>query len=309
MKSGKGLFPILLALSLMWGSAYIFMKVSSVEIPPMLLAAFRSSVALPILAGVCIYRRELSINRKTIRDILVVGTLNGWLPNCLATLAISRVSSAEAGIIQSTTPIITGVTAAPLLKGERLSAITVASLVTGFLGVVLVISSASDPAQMGDISGYLLMLCVSACFGIGTVYARWARPSPPALIASGQLVVATLAALALSWGFGEKWSAGWSALTVISVACLGIFSSALPSIIFLIIIAKYQAVKVGAASFLQPIWAILLGVLFLGESIQVMQLAGTVVIIVSVIMITMDLNVSALIQSLRSPTKIVHKDP
>ena len=83
--------------------------------------------------------------------------------------------------------------------------------------------------------------------------------------------------------------------TVISVACLGIFSSALPSIIFLIIIAKYQAVKVGAASFLQPIWAILLGVLFLGESIQVMQLAGTVVIIVSVIMITMDLNVSALI--------------
>ena len=208
MKSGKGLFPILLALSLMWGSAYIFMKVSSVEIPPMLLAAFRSSVALPILAGVCIYRRELSINRKTIRDILVVGTLNGWLPNCLATLAISRVSSAEAGIIQSTTPIITGVTAALLLKGERLSAITVASLVTGFLGVVLVISSASDPAQMGDISGYLLMLCVSACFGIGTVYARWARPSPPALIASGQLVVATLAALALSWGFGEKWSAG-----------------------------------------------------------------------------------------------------
>ena len=307
MNAGKKLLPALMALSLMWGSAYIFLKVSRVDLPPMLLAALRSSIALPLLAIVCVHRREFIMNAKILRDMLIVGTLNGWLPNCLAALAISNISSAEAGILQSTTPIITGVTAALLLKNERLSATTVLSLVAGFIGVILVILSGFNPNTMGDFSGYLLILGVSASFGCGTVYARWAKPKPAALITSGQLLFASIAAFTLSLFLGETWPSEIGSEALLSVLLLGIFSTALPAILFLIIISKHQAVKVGAASFLQPIWAVVLGYFILNEIVQPVQLFGTTIIIISVIMITLEPDISSLFRPMRHAVRTLRR--
>jgi len=66
----------------------------------------------------------------------------------------------------------------------------------------------------------------------------------------------------------------------------GGFCTALPAVLFLVVIARHKAVKVGAASFLQPVWAILLGALFLAETISGVQLLGAAVIAVSVVAIT-----------------------
>ena len=153
------------------------------------------------------------------------------------------------------------------------------------------------------------MLGVSACFGSGTVYARWARPKQPALIASGQLIIAALVALALSRAFGESWSPTWSRKSMLSVVLLGIFSTALPSVLFLTIISKHKAVKVGAASFLQPVWAIILGFIFLRETIQPIQLVGTVIIIISVIMITVDFDIISFAKGLFLQKKSTAKEP
>ena len=273
MSSSKGILPALMALSFMWGSAHIFLKISSEDTPP-------------ILGIVCAYRKELTINRTVIRDMLAIGTLNGWLPNCLAALAITSISSAEAGILRTTTPIITGVSAALLLRDEQLSTRTIISLITGFIGVTLVVSSAFDPSSLGSIEGYLLMLGVSTSFGLGMVYGRWARPEPPALIATGQLLFATLVAFILSWAMGEEWSLNWDGQTTVSILMLGIFSTALPAIVFLTIISKYKAVKVGVTAFLQPVWAVILGYLFLGETILWVQVGGTLIIIFSVLVVS-----------------------
>lgn len=278
-----------MALSFMWGSAHIFLKVSSTDIPPIFLAALRAGIALPLLGIVCAYRREITINKKIIRDMIAIGTLNGWLPNCLAALAITSISSAEAGILRATTPIITGVAAALLLRDEKLTLTTVISLVTGSLGVFFVVSTAFDPDALGSLKGYLLMIGVSASFGLGMVYARWAQPSQPALIATGQLIFATFMAFAISWSLGEDWSLNWSIQSFLAVCFLGVFSTALPAIFFLTIISKYEAVKVGTTALLQPIWAVLLGYLFLSETVQIVQLFGTLVIILSVLSVTNDL--------------------
>lgn len=125
--------PYLIAISLMWGSAYLFLKISSAEIPPFLLAGCRAAIAVPLLLAICAYQRDFAVDAPTLRDMLVIGTLNGWLPNCLAAVAISSISSAEAGILQATTPIITGVLAAALLREEHLSLKTSLCLAGGFI--------------------------------------------------------------------------------------------------------------------------------------------------------------------------------
>ncbi|MGB0371968.1 MAG: DMT family transporter [Opitutales bacterium] len=309
MTAGKGIFPALMALSFMWGSAHIFLKVSSTDIPPILLAALRAGIALPIMGIVCAYRREITLNKKVVRDMLAIGTLNGWLPNCLAALAITSISSAEAGILRATTPIITGVGAALLLRDEKLTLTTIISLVTGSLGVFFVVSSAFELNTLGSLKGYLLMIGVSASFGLGMVYARWAQPSQPAFIASGQLLFATVMALAISWGLGEDWSLDWSIQSFLAVLLLGIFSTALPAIFFLTIISKYEAVKVGTTALLQPIWAVLLGCLFLNETVLLAQLFGTFVIILSVLSVTNDLNSLRILKALLLRNRAQNKQP
>ncbi|MDX8350684.1 DMT family transporter [Cognatiyoonia sp. IB215446] len=286
MEPNRSPLPYLVAISLMWGSAYLFLKISSADIPPLLLAALRAGIAIPILLVVCVTLRQFAIDRLVLRDMLVIGTLNGWLPNCLAALAITSISSAEAGVLQATTPIITGLLAAALLRDESLSVRTVLCLVGGFLGVVLVIASSGSAEKTGTLIGYLLMIGVAFSFGAGAVYARWAKPKAPALIASGQLVVAAGVALFASYLTGESWQLDWSNDLFFSVTMLGAFSTALPAVLFLVVISRYKAVKVGAASFLQPIWAIALGALFLSERISGLQLLGSLIIVFSVLLIT-----------------------
>ncbi|MEM8795949.1 MAG: EamA family transporter [Pseudomonadota bacterium] len=162
--------PYLIAISFMWGSAYLFLKVSSAEIPPLLLAALRAGVAF---------------------------------------------------------------------------------------------SS-----------------------GAGAVYARWARPNATALIASGQLSVAACVALFASILADESWQLDWSRDVFFSVFMLRAFCTALTALLFLVVISRYKAVKVGAASFLQPIWAIALGSLFLAKKVCGLQLLGFLIILLSVLAIT-----------------------
>ncbi|MGD1885190.1 MAG: DMT family transporter [Paracoccaceae bacterium] len=286
MEPKRSPLPYLVAISFMWGSAYLFLKISSAEIPPLILAALRAGVAIPVLAVVCIALRQFAIGRLVLRDMLVIGTLNGWLPNCLAAFAITSISSAEAGVLQATTPIITGLLAAALLPDESLSVKTLVCLVGGFLGVILVVASSTNGETTGTFFGYLLMIGVAFSFGAGAVYARWAKPKAPALIASGQLVVAACVALFASFLAGEPWQLDWSNDLVFAVTMLGAFSTALPAVLFLVVISRYKAVKVGAASFLQPIWAIALGSLFLSERISSLQLLGSLIIVFSVLLIT-----------------------
>lgn len=278
--------PYLVAISFMWGSAYLFLKVSSVEIPPLLLASLRAGVAVPVLVVLCAALRQFSIDGSALRDMLVIGTLNGWLPNCLAAFAIISISSAEAGVLQATTPIITGLLAAALLRDESLSVRTILSLVGGFLGVGLVVTSSGAVEATGTIMGYVLITGVALSFGIGAVYARWAKPKAPALVAAGQLTFAAGVALGASFLVGESWHLVWSPSVVFSIVMLGAFCTALPAVLFLVVIARYEAVRVGAASFLQPIWAILLGALFLAERISGLQLLGAAIIALSVLAIT-----------------------
>ncbi|MEM8837576.1 MAG: DMT family transporter [Pseudomonadota bacterium] len=278
--------PYLIAISFMWGSAYLFLKVSSAEIPPLLLAALRAGVAVPLLIAICAVRREFFLDWHRVRDMLVIGTLNGWLPNSLAAFAITSISSAEAGVLQATTPIITGLLAALLLRDETLSLKTILCLISGFLGVVLVVATSADGQSTATFTGYFLMIGVAFSFGAGAVYARWAKPKATALIASGQLSVAACVTLLASFLAGESWQLDWSRDVFFAVFMLGAFCTALPALLFLVVISRYQAVKVGAASFLQPIWAIALGSLFLAEKISGLQLLGSLIILLSVLAIT-----------------------
>lgn len=150
----------------------------------------------------------------------------------------------------------------------------------------MVVAAEGRTVSTGTLAGYALMMGVAVSFGAGAVYARWAKPKAPALVASGQLIVAASVAVVASLAVGENWSIDWNGSVVFAVFMLGAFCTALPAMLFLVVISRYQAVKVGAASFLQPVWAILLGVVFLAETVTPTQLVGSLIIIGSVVAIT-----------------------
>jgi drug/metabolite transporter (DMT)-like permease len=276
--------PYVVLISLMWGSGYVFLKLAGTSLPPFWLTALRTGFSVPALVLVWLVLSSEKLADLRQRDALVIGTTNGWLPNAMAAFAVTRLPAAEAGMLHALTPVFTATLAALFLADERLSRGIVVGLVLGFLGVALI--ATSGDLGSGDWIGRALMVGVAFSFAAGSVYARAIRTRTPALLAASQLSVATVVALALSALTGETPHfpadpAGWSA-----VLLLALFSTAAPAVLFLTVIRRHQAVRIGGVSYLQPVWAILLGWALLAETVTPMQGLGLLTVLVGVWWVT-----------------------
>jgi len=95
-----------------------------------------------------------------LRHWLVLGTTNGWVPNVLTAIALSRIESAPAALIHATTPMIVALMAIPLLKEERAGPRTIAGLLLGFCGIAVILG---PDALAGRVDVTIDRLCLKRC--------------------------------------------------------------------------------------------------------------------------------------------------
>lgn len=276
--------PYVVLISLMWGSGYIFLKLIDAALPPFWLTSLRLGLCVPVLLLVWVFLTHEKLADLRLRDAAVIATTNGWLPNALAALAVARLPASEAGMLHALTPVFTGLLAALLLADERLTRGILAGLAVGFLGVALIAATAE--VGTGDSLGRLYMIGVAFSFAAGSVYARAIKSRTPALLSATQLSIATLAALTISTLLGEAKPLPTDTLTQVSLVALALFSTAAPAVLFLIVIRNHQAVRIGGVSYLQPVWAILLGWALLGETITPLQGVGLLAVLWGVWLVT-----------------------
>jgi drug/metabolite transporter (DMT)-like permease len=277
------LWGSLIAISAMWGSAYLFIKLLVNDVPPFALAAMRTGVAALALALMFLsMRQRLNISRGQWLDMLVLGTTNGWLPNVLTALALLEIESAKAGMINASTPLFTMLLAHIWMRDEKLQATKVFWLIVGFAGIFLLIGPEAVLGATGSLVGHLLIVGVAVCYAVGTVYGRWRRPANPAHLALGQLVCASVPAALISLAIEPNWHIDWQPLTVFSVLTLGIFCSALPAVLYLNLLRRSQATDAAMVSYLVPVWAAALGVLVLGEPLTWSAVVGCAVVLLGV---------------------------
>jgi drug/metabolite transporter (DMT)-like permease len=257
------------------------MRFAAAAIPPWWIASGRATLAACVVAlWLALRGRPVLPRGPMLRHALILGTLNGWVPNILASASMARIESAAAALIQASSPLLIALLAAVALPGERPGRRTLLGLAVGFAGTAVI--AGPDVLEGGASgTGALLMLLVALSYACGTVYVRATRPGAADELAFGQQavggIVATLIAVAV-----EPSGPPMTAEVAAPWAALAVFGSAIPLTPFLALAQRVRATDVATVGYLQPAFAAVFGALLLAEFPERRVLAGGAVVLAGV---------------------------
>lgn len=275
------------AIYLIWGSTYLAVAVAVKTIPPFALVAARSLLAGGLLLGVALLRQE---KISLLRDGPVAaasGLLLFLGCHGLLSYAQTRIASGVAAIILATIPFWI-VLCKRILPGEseRPSLMTMMALVPGLAGVALV-AWPNEGGNWSELPLMLVLLVSAACWGLGTIVSRRHKGGISAAGLSGlQLLFGGAALLLVSAFTGEFRQlspydvapGAWLGLAYLILA-----GSVLTFTAYNWLLDHVEAPLVATYTFVNPIVAVLLGWLVLGERLSPSMLGGFTLVILSII--------------------------
>jgi drug/metabolite transporter (DMT)-like permease len=218
--------------------------------------------------------------------MVVLGTTNGWLANVLTAVAVSRVDSAVVAMLQATVPLMVAVLAHFLFVEEPFRSRQFIGIITGLTGILLIVGPVAVVGGRGSLIGIAAMLLTTLCFACGTVYGRIIAPTNPAALACGQQACGAIIAAIISLLFEPRAEWGQPATVWLLLAIVGVICSALPTALYLRLLARSPSVPAALVAYLQPVWATLLGWAVLGEQVRAVALLGTGIVVVGIVVTT-----------------------
>jgi len=259
----------------------LFMRIGAVEFGVLPTAAVRVAIAAAFLLPLVWLRGLLPVLRKNWRRTLFIGLLNSGIPFACFSFALLSISTGLASILNATVPMFGALIAWAWLK-DKLTGWRMAGLVIGFAGVALLAwdQASFKPAASGVAPGWALLACLLACvcYGISASYTkRYLAGLPPLVTAAGSQIGATLGlALPALWLWPARMPgvSAWLALLAVGVVC-----TAIAYILFFRLIEHAGPPRALSVTFLVPVFAVLYGALFLGESVTPWMVGCAAVIV------------------------------
>ncbi|SFC69658.1 Permease of the drug/metabolite transporter (DMT) superfamily [Bosea sp. CRIB-10] len=278
----------LAACSFLWGSSYLFIKLMAGEVTPWAIAAGRGLLGAATLALFVAARGQSPLPRRhEFRHWLVLGTCNGWLPNVLVAYALIQLASGPAAMIQAAGPLVTALFAHLLFAEERLTRRRLAGVLVGMAGVAILIGPRLVEGG-GSALSVFAMVGAMLSYACANLYTRVVpqKAGDPIRLALGQQMVSGSSALLLTLIF-----AGGAALAALAphwqaVLALGVFATALPVTFFMRLIRAAGPTRAAMTGYLVPAVAAVMGVLVLGETLELRQIIGGCIILAGVFLVS-----------------------
>ena len=272
---------LLLVLSALWGGSFFFFKVLVAELPPFTVVLGRVGLAALLLNVFLLLRRDpMPASPRLWRSFIVMGILNNVLPFTLIVWGESRISSGLASILNATTPIFTVLAAHVLTHNEKINWNKGIGVLFGFMGVAVLIGpSAIASVDGGTVAGEIACLCAALTYGFASIYGRRFNGISALKVATGQITGSTLVLIPLTTLIDHPWTLPVPSIHAFEALMgIAVFSTALAYIIYFRILGVAGATNLMLATFLLPISALLLGVLFLGETVNLQAIGGMALI-------------------------------
>ncbi|MFL5990859.1 MAG: DMT family transporter [Rubrobacteraceae bacterium] len=274
----------LLLLSALWGASFIYIRVAVPALGPFVLVELRVGLAAVALALCAALVGRLPKLRGRWRQFALLGAVNVAIPFSLISTAEINLTASLAAILNSTTVMFTAVVAA-VWMGDALTARKLVGVALGIVGVTVLVGW--DPIAMNWAVALSVgaMLAASLAYALGSVYAkRTFADAPPLAIASGQLTAAAMLMVPLAAVSAPEQSP--STIVVLSVLGLALPSTAVAYMLYFRLIANVGPTSTSTVTLLVPLFGLLFGVVLLDEPVGVGTLAGLVLILSSVTLIT-----------------------
>ncbi len=281
------LWALLILLSLIWGSSFMFGRIAVQEIPPLPIVFYRVALAAICLWGFMLATgRNRSLSGGFVANIFILALLNNVIPFSLILNGQREIGSGLASIVNAMTPIWTVIIANWLTTDEKLSRRKLTGILAGFCGVAVLTGSDALSGLTASALAQASVLGATISYGFASVFGKRFKGVDPVRIATGQLTASTLimGIILLATGspifYPDASYQTWMAIAAIAVLC-----TAIAYILFFHILSVAGATNVSLVTFLVPVSAILLGILFLSETLHPSHLAGMALIAIGLVML------------------------
>ncbi|NUR83420.1 MAG: DMT family transporter [Nonomuraea sp.] len=279
----KPWLPGFLALAAIWGNSFFFIKVAVTALDPLQVTVARMAIgAAVLLAVVVLTGKRLPRDPRLWGHWQVASIVLTTVPFTLFGYGEQYVSSVVASIWNATTPLCT-LAFTLMLRAEKATPRRMAGLGLGFAGVMVVLG-VWQPMQGGQLGGSLACFGAAACYGLGGAYMgrfiTGRRSEPAVVLAAGQLLSGTVQIALVTLVAGVPLvnlhapaSVWWS------LAGLGGLGTGVAYLLLYRVQRQAGVTTASTVTYLLPVFAVLSGVVVLGESISWNQPVGALIIL------------------------------
>ena len=282
----KSWLPAYLALGLVWGCSFIFIELGLVFLSPFGVTFVRCALgAITLLIFAKARKVELPKGKSIWKKLWVVAMLLNVVPGVLFAFAQQYITSALAGIINATTPLMTLIFMLLIFREEKIKREQVYGLLIGALGVMTVMGVWKELGG-NQLIGVIALLIAVSCYGASYPYStRNVIPLglKPEALATGQLLMATMTLLPL-FIFDGFSSDNYETKSIIAMLCLGIFGSGFAYIWNFSVTAAAGSAIGSTVTYITPVVAVIVGWLYLNEAIAWHEPVGALVVIIGALL-------------------------
>ncbi|MFJ5229500.1 EamA family transporter [Kitasatospora sp. NPDC088391] len=285
---GAAVWAALGIVYVVWGSTYLAIRVVVETMPPLLSGALRFAVAAALLlAGIAVRKgvRALRVTWRQFGSAALVGLLLLAGGNGGVVLAERTVPSGLAALLVASVPL--WVVVLRRVFGGRTGGATLAGVLVGLVGLAVL----TGPGLTGDVelSGLLLVVGAAVVWALGSVLAgRLPMPADPFVASAYEMLAGAAGALALSFVRGEPGRFEPGAVSGASWAGLGylvVFGSIVAFTSYAWLLQRAPLPLVATYAYVNPVVAVLLGWLFLSESLTWPILVGGGIVVGGVFLV------------------------
>lgn len=271
---------LLLALSSIWGSSYMLIKIGLDTVPPVTVAAARILLGAATLLAVARLRGlRLPRGIRAWAPYAVMGMVGNVLPFSLIAWGETRILSGLTAILLGVVPVSTMVLAHLCTTDERFTANKLAGLAAGFAGLLVLVGPDALAGFGGGLAGKLAVIGAALCYAVSLVYARRLRHVSVVVSGAASLTVASAIIVPLSLILEAPWQASPSAASLAALALLGVVGTALATLIFFRLVAGAGATFTSLINYLIPLFGVLWGAAVLAERLPATTFAGLALIL------------------------------
>jgi drug/metabolite transporter (DMT)-like permease len=271
----------LVSLAAIWGASFLFNRITAPVLGPVLTAELRTLIAGVALAAWFAFSGFDPQWRRWWPQYIIVGILSSAVPFLLWAYAALTQTAGLLSVLNATSPMW-GALCSAIILGERLRARRVAGLVLGVVGVAVVTQPTSR--QDFDLIAIGAALTAAFCYGLAAAYMkRWASNVPSRGMAVGTQLVAGV----LLIPFIPLWppAAAPTPLVAGSMLALGLVCGAIAYLLYFRLIADIGATGALTVTYLIPVFGVLWGALFLGETVTLLMVAGAALVVLGTIFV------------------------
>jgi drug/metabolite transporter (DMT)-like permease len=273
--------PEFVLLAAIWGSSFLFTRLGAAEFGALPTAGLRVGIAACFLLPLLLARGQWKALTAHWGKIFILGLLNSGIPFALYAYALLSISTGLSSLLNATVPLFGALVAWFWLK-DRPHGMKILGLLIGFIGVAMLASGKASfkPDASGLVTGWAVLACLGAClcYGLAASFTkRYLSGQSSLVIATGSQIGATLGLALPAWLYWPTRSpsaTAWLALLAVGVMCTGV-----AYVMYFRLIDRVGAAGALTVTFLIPVFAVIYGVVFLGESVTLwMVMCGVVIV-------------------------------